>query len=112
MEKDKNMNQYELLGKLKDIQSTMKALLKSSPEECVKMARKCFEDVHHNQIANLLFNFPLDHVNKETGIKFWTNPKRPPYIIEYDSSDEKIMDFIYSAANIFAFIYNQPEISK
>ncbi len=61
-----NENQYELLGKLKDITATIKALRKASSEECVKMARKCFEDVHHDQIANLLYNFPLDHVNKET----------------------------------------------
>ena len=64
--KNDNENQYELLGKLKDITATIKALRKASSEECVKMARKCFEDVHHDQIANLLYNFPLDHVNKET----------------------------------------------
>ncbi len=35
------------------------------------MARDCFEEIHYNQIANLLYNFPLDHVT-EAGVLFWT----------------------------------------
>jgi len=50
-------------------------------------------------------------VNKETGIKFWTNPKRPPHVITYNAEKEIICSFIHAAANIFAFIYNQPKIS-
>ena len=75
------------------------------------MARNMFEDVHHNMIMTLLYNFPIDHVN-DNGIKFWTSPKRPPHAIQYDDKDEIIQNFIWASANIFAFIFNLPKISK
>jgi len=62
-------------------------------------------------MATILFNHPIGSKSK-SGAPFYTNPKRPPKVIEYDSSNETILEFIHSAANIFAFIYNLKEISK
>jgi len=45
-------------------------------------------------------------------MKFWTSPKRPPFIIDYDSSNEAILNFIHAAANILSYTYNLGEISR
>jgi len=63
-----------------------------------------FEDIHHNMIAQLLHNFPVDHKTTE-GLPFWSGPKRPPQVLNYDPEDPLIISFIQSAANIYAYIF-------
>ena len=90
----------------------MRTLEHASPQSIVRMARESFEEVHNNQIATLIYNFPLDYTT-DKGIPFWTAPKRPPQVIPYDSNEKSgmVMSFIYSAANIFAHIYNQKPLT-
>ena len=61
----------------------MRTLQTASSEECVKMARNCFEENFHNQIADLVHSYPIDHIKKDhikkdTKMKFWLPPKRFP----------------------------------
>ena len=51
--------QLEILTQLK------RALVDVKPksfEDCVKWARQLFQDYYYNTIAQLLYNFPPDHV--------------------------------------------------
>jgi len=59
----------------------------------------------HNQIAQLLHNFPADQVTS-TGQPFWSGPKRCPKPLNFDASCSLHMDFIVAAANLRAVVYN------
>ncbi|KAJ3293322.1 hypothetical protein HDU79_000431 [Rhizoclosmatium sp. JEL0117] len=71
-------------------------------EQCVAWARFKFQDYYHNQIAQLLYNFPVDAVTS-TGTPFWSGPKRAPTKIVFDAEDPLHLDFIIAAANLYAF---------
>merc|ERR1719421_377837 len=73
-------------------------------EECIVWARLRFEELYHNQIAQLLHNFPLD-MTTSSGAPFWSGPKRPPTPLQFTSENELHVDFILAAANLRAFNY-------
>lgn len=75
-----------------------------SLQDCIVWARLRFEEIFHNQIAQLLFNFPLDMVTSN-GTPFWSGPKRPPAPLQFDANDPLHMEFVVSAANLRAFNY-------
>ena len=52
----------------------------SSFEDCIEWARKYWQEMFHNQIAQLLHNFPADQVTS-TGQPFWSGPKVSRYAI-------------------------------
>ena len=56
-----------------------------------------FEELYHNSIAQLLYNFPLDMATS-SGAPFWSGPKRPPSVAAFDSNDALHMGFIVAAA--------------
>merc|ERR1719502_1452703 len=57
-----------------------------SLEQCVVWARLRFEELFHNSIAQLLYNFPLD-MTTSGGTPFWSGPKRPPTPLNFDAQD-------------------------
>merc|ERR1719424_1876364 len=75
-----------------------------SVEECIVWARMRFEELYHNQIAQLLHNFPLDMLTS-TNTPFWSGPKRPPTALAFNSDDPLHLDFITASANLRAFNY-------
>jgi len=77
----------------------------SSFEDCIEWARKYWQEMFHNQIAQLLHNFPADQVTS-TGQPFWSGPKRCPKPLNFDASCSLHMDFIVAAANLRAVVYN------
>jgi len=76
-------------------------------EGCVERAVKLFQEYFHNQIAQLLYTFPTDHVTSE-GTPFWSGPKRPPTALDFDINDKTHMDFVIACANLFAFNLGVP----
>ncbi|KAI9025222.1 ubiquitin-activating emzyme E1 [Phycomyces nitens] len=72
--------------------------------DCVSWARLKFEEMYHNNILQLLFNFPTDSVTS-TGQPFWSGPKRAPVPIEFDPHNPIHMDFIINASNLHAYNY-------
>lgn len=56
--------QLEILTQLKKALVDVKP---SSFEDCVKWARQLFQDYYFNTIAQLLYNFPPDHVRSVSG---------------------------------------------
>ena len=75
-----------------------------SLKDCIVWARLRFEELFHNQIAQLLFNFPLDMVTSN-GTPFWSGPKRPPAPLQFNANDSLHIEFIMATANLRAFNY-------
>ncbi len=70
-------------------------------DDCVAWARLLFQELFHNQIKQLLHNFPPDQTTS-TGQPFWSGPKRCPKAVDFDSSLKLHMDFVVAAANLRA----------
>lgn len=64
-----------------------------------------FWDVFHNQIAQLLYAFPENHIIEETGKPFWSGLKRAPKVISLDLNDDLQVQLIQATANILAFVF-------
>ncbi|KAI9193586.1 uncharacterized protein BJ171DRAFT_251536 [Polychytrium aggregatum] len=73
-------------------------------DECIAWARLKFEEYFHNNILQLLYNFPKDAITS-SGTPFWSGPKRAPDAIVFDANNSLHMDFIITAANLHAFNY-------
>jgi ubiquitin-activating enzyme E1 len=70
-------------------------------EACIDWARNQFESYFNHSIRQLLISFPLDSKTKEDG-QFWSGRKRPPTPLDFDAKDPLHMDFVVSAANLYA----------
>jgi ubiquitin-activating enzyme E1 len=93
-------------GSLKDKLEVLKKILQiqkegKTPQAFVNFARQLFQDIFHDQIAQLLHAFPRDYKD-DKGNLFWSSPKRPPYVIDFDSNDEMHFMFIRSICQIMA----------
>ena len=75
-----------------------------SLEECVVWARMRFEELYHNNIAQLLHNFPPG-MTTSSGAPFWSGPKRQPSALAFDPGSDLHLDFLVAAANLRAFNY-------
>merc|ERR1719471_2588403 len=73
-------------------------------EDCVTWARHLFQDLFHNQIAQLLHNFPADQTTS-SGQPFWSGPKRCPKVLTFDPVVELHLDFVVAAANLLAAVH-------
>eukprot|EP00298_Acanthocystis_sp_HF-20_P030660 c9920_g1_i1.p1 GENE.c9920_g1_i1~~c9920_g1_i1.p1 ORF type:complete len:1052 (+),score=401.65 c9920_g1_i1:32-3157(+) len=61
--------------------------------ECVAIARNKFQKYFHNDILQLLFKFPSNHI-RDDQTRFWAPPKREPSIVLFDEKDSLHFDFI------------------
>ncbi len=92
---------------IETLEKVKKILVDERPanfEECVNWARLFFQELFHNQIAQLLFNFPADQTTS-SGALFWSGPKRCPKPLDFDPATEVHMDFVVAAANMLASVY-------
>lgn len=96
---------------LKTIQRLLKEERPTTFEDCVTWARLTFEKLFHNQIRQLLYNFPEDQVTSAS-TKFWSGSKRCPkaLIFDVDDKDEDAgmrnhLDFVVAAANLRAEMF-------
>lgn len=71
-------------------------------EDCIVYARLKFEDLFHNSIVQLLYNFPPDQLTS-TGQPFWSGPKRCPKPLVFNPEDPNHLEFVVSCANLRAF---------
>ena len=65
-------------------------------------------------IASLLYSFPLDH-KTEAGQLFWSGPKRPPQVLDFDPEEPVCLSFLVAASNIFAYAFGLdycPDVAK
>jgi ubiquitin-activating enzyme E1 len=77
--------------------------------DCIKWSRNLFEQQFYNTIAQLLYNFPREHITSK-GERFWSGNKRCPHVINFDSNNNCHLDFIIAASNLLAYIYDIPQI--
>lgn len=85
-------------------------LLKKKPKsfiDCLNYARNKFQKFFHNSIVALIKAYPLDHVDN-MGKLFWSSPKRPPNVFEFDATEENCLKFIVSTAVLWAEVNNIP----
>jgi len=75
-----------------------------SVKDCVRWARLQFQRLFHNDIAQLLHTFPVDKVTA-VGTKFWSGPKRAPGVVVFSPDDPTQMDFIQTAATLYATVF-------
>jgi len=72
--------------------------------DCIRWARKKFDELFYETIAQLLFNFPADKMTT-SGTPFWSGTKRCPKPVVFDSTNEMHMEFIISTANLRAEVF-------
>lgn len=95
------------------LQNVNESLVTDRPttfDDCVTWARHQFEFLFVNQIAQLLYNFPVDMLTA-SGAPFWSGPKRAPTPAVFDARNPAHMDFIAAAANLRAELYHIPRSS-
>jgi ubiquitin-activating enzyme E1 len=97
-----------VVAKLQKIVDFIKMKKKNTFEDCVALAKECFNTYYHHSILDLLSIFPKDHVDKE-GAAFWSGPKRAPGHIEFDPTNDVHVDFVISYANLIATAMSIPE---
>merc|ERR1719219_1706628 len=89
------------------LESVKKCLVTDRPTtfaECVRWARLDFQEQYHNQIVQLLHNFPADQTTT-SGALFWSLPKRCPKPEVFNIDEGLHMDYIVAAANLRAVMY-------
>ncbi|XP_035675707.1 ubiquitin-like modifier-activating enzyme 1 [Branchiostoma floridae] len=89
------------------LEAVKRALVDDRPakfEDCVKWARLHWQQQYHNQIKQLLYNFPADQLTT-SGAPFWSGPKRCPHPLVFDVNNKTHMDYVVSGANLLAQCY-------
>lgn len=98
---------------LQTLESVKKALVTERPsnfEACVAWARNHFEHNYHNQILQLLHNFPKDQTTT-SGEPFWSGPKRCPHALKFDVDNPVHLDYVSAGANLKAAVYGIPGVT-
>ncbi|KAL1020527.1 hypothetical protein UPYG_G00001240 [Umbra pygmaea] len=92
---------------LEVLEAVYKSLVTDCPSswaDCVTWARHHWQCQYSNNIRQLLHNFPPDQLTS-SGAPFWSGPKRCPHPLEFSTSNDLHMDYVMSAANLFAQSY-------
>ncbi|SCU64319.1 ubiquitin-activating enzyme E1, putative [Trypanosoma equiperdum] len=97
------------LGILQGIQKTVTTLSAGvSMEKCVQCAWETMFHLFRDRILDLQRSFPKD-AKKKNGEKFWSGHRKYPTPLEVNikalSSDPDVVEFLISAANLFACMY-------
>ncbi len=72
-----------------ELMTVYKALVEERPktiQECVRWARLHFQELYHNSIEQLLYNFPKDQLTS-SGVPFWSGPKRCPHSLKFSTDN-------------------------
>jgi ubiquitin-activating enzyme E1 len=72
--------------------------------DCILFAFNLWHDLYRNQIQDLLFKFPEDHM-LDNDIKFWSGIKKCPQILSFDYNNTEHVNFVYITANLWANVY-------
>ncbi|CAF3033740.1 unnamed protein product, partial [Rotaria sp. Silwood2] len=104
----KNHSEYD---KTEIIENVKRILGEKRPKiftDCIEWSRNLFEQQFHNSIAQLLYNFPPDHITSKDE-HFWSGNKRCPHVLKFDVNNKLHLDFIVAASNLLACIYYIPQ---
>ncbi|KAJ7998689.1 hypothetical protein DPEC_G00207480 [Dallia pectoralis] len=73
-------------------------------EDCVGWARRHWETIYNNDIAQLLHCFPPKQVTS-SGLPFWSGTKTCPHALTFDPGNTTHMDYVVAASNLYGQIY-------
>jgi len=73
-------------------------------DDCIKFARLRFQELFHNNVKQLLHNFPADQTT-DSGALFWSGPKRCPHPLLFSTENALHMDYVVATSNMFAQMY-------
>uniref|UniRef100_A0AC34GJH6 Ubiquitin-activating enzyme SCCH domain-containing protein n=1 Tax=Panagrolaimus sp. ES5 TaxID=591445 RepID=A0AC34GJH6_9BILA len=73
-------------------------------QKIVLQALDLFQQYYHNQISQLLHNFPAEQLTSQ-GVKFWSGTKRCPHALDYDVNNPTHFEFVYAASILRAQQY-------
>ncbi|CAF3320403.1 unnamed protein product [Rotaria socialis] len=104
----KNHSEYDKTEIVENVKRMLGSGRPNSLSDCICWARHLFEQQFHNTIAQLLFNFPRDHVTSK-GERFWSGNKRCPHVLNFDVNNPLHLDFVVAASNLLAHIYQIPQ---
>lgn len=94
--------------KLEKVKIILDLLRYPSFETCIKHSRYDLQQLFHNEIAQILYNFPIDFMTSE-GQPFWSGPKRAPTPLEFDINDPDMLGYIVASANLYANMIGIPQ---
>ncbi|CAF4912178.1 unnamed protein product [Rotaria sp. Silwood1] len=105
----KNHSEYDKTEIIENIKRILGEERPKNFTNCIKWSRNLFEQQFHNTIAQLLYNFPYNHITSK-GERFWSENKRCPHVLNFDVNNELHLDFIVAASNLLAHMYYIPQI--
>ena len=95
-----SMNEYlDLRIQFKKIKNIFKILRLANSknfDNCIKFSIKKYYNFFIYKINDVLSCYPVDKINQETGLKFWTGNKRMPHPLKFDINDIMCFEFIKS----------------
>eukprot|EP00127_Corallochytrium_limacisporum_P001014 Clim_evm13s34 gene=Clim_evmTU13s34 len=97
VDRQMKQSQQQALEALLHVQDLLQTNKPHTFEDCVSWARLKFEELFHNQIKQLLYNFPPDQMTS-TGQPFWSGPKRVPSPMVFDLNNPLHFEFVRSGA--------------
>lgn len=106
-----NLTKFSNLETFEFLQSVKRALGDERPqrfEDCVCWARNIWQIKFSDQIKQLLYNFPPDHIT-DSGQRFWAAPKRCPRPLTFSMEDPIHLEFVFAASNLIAAVYGIPQ---
>jgi ubiquitin-activating enzyme E1 len=89
---------------LETLASIKESLITQRPfhfQDCIAFGRRKFQELFHDSILQLLYNFPPDQLTS-TGQPFWSGPKRCPTPLVFDANDSNHLGFVMACANLRA----------
>lgn len=98
-----------LRSKLETVYKIANHSLSNDPQVCLQLAREMFQEIFHNQIAQLIHTFPEDAKN-DAGQHFWSSHKRFPKVVNFHPDDSTHVHFIISTANLWSYVFNHPPL--
>ncbi|CAF1423228.1 unnamed protein product [Adineta steineri] len=104
----KNHSEYDKNETIDNVKRILGADRPKNFSDCIKWSRTLFEQQFFNTIAQLLYNFPRDHVTSK-GERFWSGNKRCPHVLKFDVKNTTHLDFIVAASNLLAHMYQIPQ---
>ncbi|CAK66666.1 unnamed protein product (macronuclear) [Paramecium tetraurelia] len=95
-----------LKDQLELIEKYVLLVINPTLENLVRYAKELFSSLFDVKIKYLLSRYPADFL-QQNGLLFWTNPRRLPMSIEFNSTDPLHCQFIHSVVKIVIKILGQ-----
>lgn len=102
---DNLSSQYEQEEAIQIIKGVLDKHYPSDFTDCIRWALHIWTSQFKNQITQLTTSYPKDQ-NTSEGLSFWSGTKRFPTPLEFDLTNDTHLDFIVSASNLWAKIFD------